>query len=624
MPAAEPYYLDNFRSALDWIGRRYDDLLDERERAFIAGFDALPLPSRALLVRMLMRQGVHFRASKLQYDEIGCPMAAAGPLLSHGWLDADPVLSLTSLFALSTRPQLLRLLPELSSMSGRGKAEWLAALTPCYPAEQAYSDWTSGRDETDRLYHVTIAPLCERLRLIFFGNLHQDWSAFVLADLGIFQYETVVFPGNARAFQLREDVDAYLDLQRSREALHAPDGLASEDALLSVVTALVAVSTRNPWIAQRRAKCLFLAGQAAERMHYWDGALAAYAQTDWPGARHRTMRVMERCGREVEALALAAEAVHAPESEEEAQRVGRLRTRLLKRLSIAPATSQSDASAAAEAGQADASSWAKTRVALASPISRPTPISRGVLDLPPNADIVDENGDRASAQGSSVEFRVRDALSVPEAPVFYVENTLLAGLFGLLCWDAVFAPLPGAFFHPFQRGPADLDAPDFVMRRRALFDAALDRLDDRRYRRQILTQWRMKYGIQSPFVHWGALRRDVVLLALRCIPAMHLKHCFQRLLADPRANRTGLPDLIRFRPRQRDYEMIEVKGPGDRLQDNQLRWLGFFAAHGIPARVLDVRWHQEAAPLPVGVDDGVNDGMDDARFAAAPHRVLTQ
>lgn len=31
--------------------------------------------------------------------------------------------------------------------------------------------------------------LCDRLRLMFFGNLHQDWSEFVLADLGIYTYE---------------------------------------------------------------------------------------------------------------------------------------------------------------------------------------------------------------------------------------------------------------------------------------------------------------------------------------------------------------------------------------------------------------------------------------------------
>jgi len=33
-----------------------------------------------------------------------------------------------------------------------------------------------------------------------------------------------------------------------------------------------------------------------------------------------------------------------------------------------------------------------------------------------------------------------------------------------------------------------------------------------------------------------------------------------------------------------------VKGPGDRLQDHQIRWLQFFAGEGIPASVCYVRW----------------------------------
>ena len=67
-----------------------------------------------------------------------------------------------------------------------------------------------------------------------------------------------------------------------------------------------------------------------------------------------------------------------------------------------------------------------------------------------------------------VEGVVRDHLAREEAPVFYVENTLINGLFGLLCWRAIFSAIPGAFFHPFHRGPADLYSPDFHQRRMLL------------------------------------------------------------------------------------------------------------------------------------------------------------
>jgi sulfur relay (sulfurtransferase) complex TusBCD TusD component (DsrE family) len=41
--------------------------------------------------------------------------------------------------------------------------------------------------------------------------------------------------------------------------------------------------------------------------------------------------------------------------------------------------------------------------------------------------------------------------------------------------------------------------------------------------------------------------------------------------------------------------MIEVKGPGDRLQDNQKRWLEFCARHDMPVSVCYVAWQRETA-----------------------------
>jgi hypothetical protein len=167
---------------------------------------------------------------------------------------------------------------------------------------------------------------------------------------------------------------------------------------------------------------------------------------------------------------------------------------------------------------------------------------------------------------------------------------LLNTLFGLLCWDAIFAPLPGAFFHAFHTGPADLLESDFQRRRAALFSARLAELDTDAYRQTILARFEEKAGIQSPFVAWGALTREELELALHCIPAAHLRKCFERLLTDLRANRSGLPDLIQLWREEHRYRLIEVKGPGDRLQDNQVRWLNFCHAHQIPVCVCKVTW----------------------------------
>ena len=40
--------------------------------------------------------------------------------------------------------------------------------------------------------------------------------------------------------------------------------------------------------------------------------------------------------------------------------------------------------------------------------------------------------------------------------------------------------------------------------------------------------------------------------------------------------------------------MIEVKGPGDRLQDNQLRWIEYCTLHGMPVSVCYLQWEQVA------------------------------
>jgi hypothetical protein len=104
------------------------------------------------------------------------------------------------------------------------------------------------------------------------------------------------------------------------------------------------------------------------------------------------------------------------------------------------------------------------------------------------------------------------------------------------------------------------------------------------------TRFEQKTGIQSPFVFWNIISEALLRSALDCLPREHLAVCFGRILANIRSNACGLPDLVQFWPAQRRYRLIEVKGPGDRLQDNQIRWLTFCVAHGIPVSVCQVSW----------------------------------
>ena len=174
-PLEEPlYYLHNFRQVLQWLGQRYADLLDADEAHFIQQFDRLPQASQALLVRMVMRKGVHFRAGKLNYLEIGCPHAAAEPLLALGWVDNECLLAFEELFALLQKGELLAAFKPWIDQPKGNKADWLAGLSAHFTDSRCFANWCP--DLADTLYSLTVMELCDRLRLMFFGNLHQDFT----------------------------------------------------------------------------------------------------------------------------------------------------------------------------------------------------------------------------------------------------------------------------------------------------------------------------------------------------------------------------------------------------------------------------------------------------------------
>ena len=535
------YYLDNFHQVLEWIGARYDDLLNDEERRFIASFPTLPQTSRALFVRMVMRKGTLFRASKLSYAEIGSAHEAARPLAALGLIEEDPQIGLEQLFDLLQKPEIGKVFQLAPHERQLRKAGQLEALRQQYDGTHRFSSWYA--DSGDHVYRIATQELCDRLRLIFFGNYHQDWTEFVLSDLGIYQYEKVEFSPAARGFRCRRDIDDYLALHQCRERFIEGDDTAE------VIRDLPPCAPDNEWLRSRRDKLLFQIAQHLEKLGDWPAAQQLYLDCNYPGARARAIRVLEKDEQPAAAYELLQIALQQPESAAERQQLLRMEPRLARKLGHA----RQRAVAPAQAERID-------------------------LSLPP------------PEQPSYVELVVRDHLTRADAPVYYVENALINSLFGLLCWDAVFCAIPGAFFHPFHRGPADLHSADFQRRRAQQFAACLEQLDDERYRATIYANFAAKAGLQSPFVYWEVLDEELLALALDCIPPQHLKHAFARILLDIKANRSGFPDLIQFWPAERRYNMIEVKGPGDRLQDNQLRWIDYCAEHQMPISVCYLQW----------------------------------
>lgn len=542
------YYLENFETVVRWVRQHHSDLLTAEETAHIDNLMELNQSARALLARLVMRTGELFREEKLRYPELGAPVAVASEILANnGWIEKNAHLSLTDLFRLFTlaelRPALADRITAAGLPSGAAKGLLKETLSPLYPESAAVEHWL--QDLPTSVIRLNHMALFDRLRLMFFGNLRQSWSDFVLVELGHQQYEQVPLSAESRAFDERDDVNRYLVMHRCRERLDAGE-------LPGTVWQDVPAASDNLWLESRRGRLLFELGKLAERAGDTALALNAFETSGHREARLRHLRLLERQKRFRDAWDTAMIASAEPRFGAEERGLERILSRLSKKL------------------------------------------GKTLTQLPTRPALTASNLTLDNPDGLSVEWAVMEHLTKPEAPVAYVENTLINGLFGLLCWRALFAPVPGAFFHPFHTGPVDLHREDFVERRQALFDECLEHLAAGTYKAEIVKVWQQKQGIASPFVVWPVLSEELLKLSLDCIPARHLEILFRRLLANLREHRSGFPDLIRFDPGHTDpnrrYEMIEVKGPGDRLQDHQTRWLEFCVSQGIPVSVCYVRW----------------------------------
>jgi len=580
------YYLDNFLTLLTEVSGLYDDLLSESELSFVEDFLALDADAQCLYVRLVSRKGDWFRRDKLKYPEISDLDHALATLVEERFVDvalpSDGTLynQRHEWLNLFTKAELLKAVKSalkstkestekgsekgsgLTRFTALGKADLVAALA-C--ADDVSSEDQERNDVHTEEAHRVLAELpdeplicvfgaqeLETLRLLFFGNGFQDMTEFVLRDLGIYRYEDYPLDHSHRWCQTRPQLERHLAYYHQREA--AGDlKVARHEALVDMADAVCDETlTTDAMLARRSQRFLNDIARQLERLGRCDEALAVYARSHRHPARERRVRLLVSAGRDQEAMVLAHSMMDDLWCEDERQFL----------LSFAPRKLSQDGSLIAR-------------------LEAPAPAHEvRTLFLPAEQRL--EHG---------VEHAARMALELETDgdEVVYCENLLIPGVFGLVFWEAIFAPVPGAFFHPFQVRPADLYEDEFTDVRSEAMDAGWAALGSlARLKATVLERFQEKFGRANPFVHWGFLNEELLTTALERLPLAHWRACFEFLLRDLRHHKAGLPDLIRF-PKEGGYQLIEVKGPGDTLQKNQKVWLEAFARAGMPAQVLLVR-----------------------------------
>ncbi len=169
-----------------------------------------------------------------------------------------------------------------------------------------------------------------------------------------------------------------------------------------------------------------------------------------------------------------------------------------------------------------------------------------------------------------------------------VVNTVCAVLF----WDVIYnTTVADAFRSPNQHAPLDLDTDSFYENRRAAIDARLSEIRDMSaadLSAQAKSCWEQHHGVAS-LVKWDLFRSaDHLCGLLGCFSGAQLAGICLRLLKNHRHTRSGFPDLTLWNPGTRTCEIVEVKGPGDRLSNKQVLWIDYLNSLGVEAHVCHV------------------------------------
>lgn len=231
--------------------------------------------------------------------------------------------------------------------------------------------------------------------------------------------------------------------------------------------------------------------------------------------------------------------------------------------------------------------------------------------------------DRETGDHVSVEELVLRRYKAQGYKGFHSETAILTTLFSLLFFDIIFLPIPGAFETRYQTAPLDLVCNDpgvFLNARRPYVEKRLKELrgelefgdeDEGSSAKERGTQRALDLlnKVDSKErenrtcivgVKWDVCTGQDLQEIVQCIGGPALSLFCQLFCEDYVARCSGGPDLITWKMGGEDGSVcrfIEVKGPGDRLRENQKVWID--ALKRCDVQVAVCRVYEDAKELDV-------------------------
>lgn len=170
------------------------------------------------------------------------------------------------------------------------------------------------------------------------------------------------------------------------------------------------------------------------------------------------------------------------------------------------------------------------------------------------------------------------------------ETRIIATLFGILFWDIIFLPIPGAFETPFQTAPLDIAEDSFYHARRDPIEIRLKELEDGRGE-EIVKQVEAEHRARKTWcvgVDWDLVEEGEIVEIVRCLGGTALSVICHLLCEDYAGRSSGGPDLFLWNADTGKCKFVEVKGPGDTLQENQKLWIDVLLRAGAAVELCSV------------------------------------
>lgn len=171
----------------------------------------------------------------------------------------------------------------------------------------------------------------------------------------------------------------------------------------------------------------------------------------------------------------------------------------------------------------------------------------------------------------------------------HTEGGVWATLFSLLMWPVLFSlSIPDAFRTPFQTAPLDLDSDGFYAAREGEIEAQLADIAAGAAPAMLASVWAEHHGTMCRGVRWDRFTLEELQEVAECVGGSGLAAVCRLLAQDHSGWQGGMPDLLLWHPEKGIAKLSEVKGPRDRLSDQQRAWIAALEDAGLVVEVLKV------------------------------------